>query len=273
MNAAPKATCPRVRGEVRRLAMAGIVPLPSMLSRRHLVLGLLGVSACKRSEPEATPPAPPASPRTRSYAGVEMIEVFQGGALETSPLVVAIHGRGDRPENWVEDIRTFPGKAQIVIPRAFEPYGDGFSWFPLREGMTDETLGAAVGASEARLWNGILAVARGRKVIVTGFSQGGILSFAMASRHPDVVTHAFPCAGGCPGPLLPKNKAKAAPILAFHGTEDRVLQIQFAREAVHAFQEQGNEAQLKEYPGLGHSMNAAMHQDLFAALVKALPPG
>ena len=245
-----------------------------MLSRRHLVLGLVGASACKRGEPEAAPaPAPPTSPRTRSHAGVEMIEVFQNGATETSPLIVAIHGRGDRPENWVDDVRTFPGKAQIVIPRAFEAYGDGFTWFPLHGGMTDETLGAAVGASEARLWSGILDVAKGRKVIVTGFSQGGILSFAIASRHADVVTHAFPCAGGCPGPLLPKNKAKAAPVLAFHGTEDHVLEIQFAREAVHAFQEQGNVAELKEYPGLGHGMNAAMHRDLWDALQKALPKG
>ena len=246
-----------------------------MLSRRHVLQGLsalglgLATPGCKRSAP--SPQAPLVWPRTRTVEGIEMIELFPHDATETAPLIVAIHGRGDRPDRWVDDWKQFPAKAQIVLPRAFDKTGDGYSWFEFVDGMTDAQFGAAVGAAESRLWNGVLKVAGTRRVIVTGFSQGGILSFAMASRHPDVVSHAFPCSGSCPGPLLPQNKARAAPILAFHGTEDDVLQIRWAREAVHAFVEQGDEAVLKEYPGLGHHMNAAMHEDLWNAIVKALP--
>src|SRR5262249_13856634 len=155
--------------------------------------------------------------------------------------------------------------------RAFLPYGSGYSWFPLTAGMTDAELGAVVGDSEARLWKGIAKLAGQRKVFVTGFSQGGILSFAIAARHPDAVVRAFPVAGSCPGPLLPQNKARAAPISAFHGTNDRLLEIKWGREAVNAFKEQGNEAELKEYEGVDHRMTPEIKKDLWDAIGRALP--
>ena len=244
-----------------------------MITRRRLLfLGLLGLTVTVLG---CTPtrPAPAPWPRTTTYEGVEMIELFPHDADDHSPLIVAIHGMGDRPDRWVDDWRTFPTRAQIVLPRAFDAYGRGYSWFKLDEGQTDEQLGAVVGASEARLWKGIAKVAAGRKVIVTGFSQGGILSYSMAARHPNEVLHAFPVSGSCPGPLLPQNKAHAAPISAFHGTSDRVLDVKWGREAVNAFKEQGNDAELREYQGVGHQITAQMHQDLWDAIARVLPPG
>jgi phospholipase/carboxylesterase len=201
-----------------------------------------------------------------------MIELFPNGADERSPLIVAVHGRGDRPDRWVDDWRTFPAKVEILLPRAFDPIGDGFSWFDIHDGISDEELGTGVGRAEARLWRGIVHAAAGRRVIVTGFSQGGILSFAMASRHPDVVSHAFPVAGACPGALLPKNKSPAAPVLAFHGTADRVLPIKWSREAVQTFKAEGNTAELREYAGVAHQMTRQIHADLWNAITSALPP-
>lgn len=199
-----------------------------------------------------------------------MIELFPNDADEGSPLVVAIHGMGDRPERWVDDWGKFPAKVQVALPRAFDPYGGGYSWFLLRENMTDEQLGDVVGASETRLWRAIAALAGKRRVIVTGFSQGGILSFAMAARHPDAVVRAFPVAGSCPGPILPQNKARAAPISAFHGTRDPVLDVKWGREAVNAFKEQGNDAALKEYEGVGHTITPQIRADLWDAIAKTL---
>ncbi len=200
-----------------------------------------------------------------------MIELFPHDADESSPLIVAIHGMGDRPDRWVDDWRTFPARAHIALPRAFDPYGSGFSWFQFKSGMTDEQFGAEVGASEARLWKGVAKLAGKRRVIVTGFSQGGILSFAMAARHPNEVIRAFPVAGSCPGPILPQNKARAAPVLAFHGTADAVLDVKWGRETVNAFKEQGNEAELREYEGVGHTITRQIHADLWDAIVEALP--
>jgi phospholipase/carboxylesterase len=245
-----------------------------MLSRRRILLGLgatafgaTAIGACTRSRSSTT-----SSPRTTTHEGVEMIELFPRDADESSPLIVAIHGMGDRPDRWVDDWRNFPARVHIALPRAFDPHGNGFSWFQFKDGMTDEQFGTEVGASEARLWRGIAKLAGKRRTIVTGFSQGGILSFAIAARHPNEVVHAFPVAGACPGPLLPQNKARAAPLLAFHGTADRVLDVKWGRDAVKAFKDQGNVAELREYEGVGHTITRQIHDDLWNAIGTALPP-
>jgi phospholipase/carboxylesterase len=231
--------------------------------RRRSVLAFgASVLACSKS------PARPNWPRTRTVLGVEMIELFPNDADESATVLVAIHGMGDRPERWIETYRAFPGRAHVVLPRAFDRYGDGFSWFSFRDAMTDADFGAEVGAAEARLWPALAAVRGARRMLVTGFSQGGILSFAIAARHPTEIVRAFPVSGSCPGPLLPQ--AKSAPVTAFHGTEDRILDVKWGRDAARAFAEKGNEATLREYPGVGHAITEEMRSDLWNAIVKAL---
>lgn len=235
-----------------------------MLSRRDVLLATIGLAACSREK------SAPSWPRRTNVEGVELIELFPNGADETSPLVVAIHGKGDRPDNWIDNWSTFPGRAEIALPRGFDRQGNGWKWFEYRDGMTDDEFGAVVGAVEERLWKAVSKLAGARRLVITGFSQGGFFAFAMATRHPDRVAAAFPVGGSCPGPLLPKNKAKAAPVVAFHGTNDNVLDIKWARGAVNGFVEQGDEAVLKEYPGVGHTITPEMRADLWAEIQKAL---
>lgn len=243
------------------------------LTRRQVLLALAALPACTKKEaPDggaaASSASAPSWPRTTKHAGVEMIELFPSGADEASPLVVAIHGMGDRPEHWVEAWRHFPARAQIVLPRAFTPYAGGFSWFPYAPDRSEDELGVVLGDAEARLWPAILEVAAGRRAIATGFSQGGMLSFTIAARHADVVTHAFPVSGACPPALRPKGKA--APLFAFHGTADPIVAIARARDAVAGFRAAGNQAELKEYPGVGHTVSPEMRADWYAALQKAI---
>jgi phospholipase/carboxylesterase len=241
-----------------------------MLSRRDVLSACIGgglvaaVAGCAR-------PKAPSWPRRTKYEGVDFIELFPNNADETGPLLVAVHGLGDKPDNWIDSWSAFTGRAQIVLPRAFTKYGEGFSWFEFKDGATDEEFGAEVGGAEEKLWKAIAKLAGSRRVIVTGFSQGGILAFAMASRHADKIVYAFPVSGSCPGPLLPKNKARAAPLVAFHGTTDPVLAFKWGQGAVNAFKEQGNNAVLKEYAGVGHTITPEMRADLWAEITKVLP--
>lgn len=248
----------------RQALAAGLASVASVVSVVS-VAGLLGTA------PGCAKPKAPSLPRRARYDGVDFIEMFPSDADETGPLVVAVHGMGDKPDNWIDTWKAFPGKAQIALPRAFTKYGDGFSWFELRDGMTDAELAAGVGEAEDKLWKGIVKLAGERKVIVTGFSQGGILSFVMAARHPDRVVAAFPVSGSCPGPLLPRDKARAAPLVALHGTADNVLAYKWGKGAVDAFKEQGNDATLRTYEGVGHTMTPAMRADLWTEIQRVLP--
>ena len=241
-----------------------------MLSRRDVlsltVRGLVvaATAACARAKT-------PAWPRRTKYEGVDFIELFPNGADESAPLIVAVHGMGDKPDNWIESWSTFPGRAQIVLPRAPTKYGEGYSWFEFRDGMSDAEFGSEVGGSEEKLWKGIAKLAGARRVLVTGFSQGGILTYAMAARHADKIAYAFPVSGSCPGPILPKDKARTAPLIAFHGTADTVLAYKWGQGAVNAFKEQGNDATLRTYAGVGHTLTPEIRADLWTELQKAMP--
>jgi phospholipase/carboxylesterase len=232
------------------------------------------LGACTRKPEEKVAPTKPAQtltwPRTTTHAGVEAIELFPSDANETSPVIAAIHGLGDRPQNWVEGWRNFPRKVQVVLPRAFTPHGDGFSWFPFRDAMTEEELGLKVGAAEERLWACLSEIAAGRKLIVTGFSQGGMLSYTMAARRADRIAHAFPVSGFCPPTLVPRNQAPTVPVLAFHGTADHVLPIQWDRDTVTAFKANGSRIELREYEGVGHTITPEMRKDWWLALADAV---
>jgi phospholipase/carboxylesterase len=101
-------------------------------------------------------------------------------------------------------------------------------------------------------------------VIVTGFSQGGILSYVLAARHPREIAYAFPIGGAAPPGFLPHDRQPTAPVYALHGASDQVIGVDAARETIAAFKEQGAKAELREFPGVGHDMPAEVREDLMA---------
>jgi phospholipase/carboxylesterase len=214
----------------------------------------------------------PRSVRSSVHAGIDFKELVHKEPDDALPIVVAIHGLGGAPEHWVDGWTNFPGRARIVLPRGFDKHEDGFSWFPWATNMKDPKLAADVGAAEEKLWKGVAALAGGKRVVVAGYTQGAILSFVMASRHPDAIVHAFPVVGACPEAFVPKEKTRAAPITAYHGTADDVLPIQVTRDAINAFKQQGNDALLREYAGVRHTATGDMHSDLNSDMFKALKP-
>lgn len=236
------------------------------MMRRELLLGaaalgLGGLSAaCSK----------PRTPRSSVHAGVDFVELLSRKPDDTLPVIVAIHGRGGAPEHWIDGWTPFPGNASIVLPRGFERHEEGFSWGPWSTDMKSAKLAADIATAEARLWKGIADLAGSRPVIVAGYTQGAVLSFVMAARHADAVVHAFPVAGACPEALLPRNKARAAPLTAYHGTADDTVAVQAARDAVDAFRREGSEAVLREYAGVGHEPSDKMHADLWADMQSAL---
>jgi predicted esterase len=231
-----------------------------MPTRREILIGAAALgfgAACSKSR-KVTQSA---------HAGVDFKVLVPQEPDAAYPLVVAIHGIGGAPEHWVDGWRAFPGRAQIALPRGFDKHGEGFSWFPWSANMKDEKLAADVAAAEDRLWKGIADLAAGRRVVVAGYAQGAVLTYAIAARRPEILG-AFPVAGACPEALFPK--ARAAPVIAFHGTKDDLLAIDLDRAAIEAFKRQGNRAELREYAGVGHDPSDKMHVELDAEMLKTL---
>lgn len=259
---------------------------PSRLRRCYAwsalaLASLVSLAACERraappgggaavTEQQA-PPAAPAASATVPAAAVEYLEEITGGAdrNEALPLVIAIHGLGDRPESFAGLLSGADFKVRLIVPRGLAPYGGGYSWFPLQQALASDDVGQGILRAAAALAATIERVAAERptrgKAIVTGFSQGGALTFALALHHPRVVGAAFPMGGWVPPAVLPGAgaTAPASPALvALHGEDDRRVPIGPTRDAIAALDARGVKARLASYPGVGHTVSGEMRRDL-----------
>lgn len=251
--------------------------------------------AATTSPAPAPAPAPVVAPaptgRYRQAAGVDYLEILHVApgtpkdqaptADAVLPMIVSIHGRGDSPEGFEDLLQGLPVHARVIIPRAFDPLGeDGFSWFPIRARSPDvAALAQGIDAANDRLAAMITELTKSRptrgKPLVTGFSQGGMLSFAIAVDHPDLISAAVPIGGTLPAPLYPQTvPATPPPIVALHGEADVVVPIDPTRTAVDHLKNQGWPAKLHSYPEVAHQIPPQVRRDLYAELkraVEALP--
>jgi len=224
---------------------------------------LFFIADCRRAS------ALPVVSREQSHRGVRFLHLAVGVVDPAAPLLVALHGRGRSPEGFEDLWRDVALPLEIALPQAFERSGFGWKWFAWEAGMTDDEFTAAVSAAEERLWPAVVEAAHGRKIIVAGHSQGAVMAYVMAVRHPDEILQAFPISGGAPHKLLPRGHARTAPVYALHGTEDRAIGVAWARATIAEIRAAGGVAELKEFAGAGHSITPEMRRDLFAHLAVA----
>mgnify|MGYP000167718098 CR=1 FL=1 len=241
------------------------------------LLVLLLATACKGTSPP--PKAPQESPiepvaddgMVALSAGDLRGVVFADNPVHPRPVIIAMHGLGDHPTRFSRLTQGWADTATIVVPAAPTPYHDGFSWFPVSGRKDSSQLAAAVDETARR----VVQLVNARRaadvpVVVTGFSQGGMLSFALATRQPSVVDAAVPVGGFLPRGLWPESLPDNAPaILALHGEADSVIPVDAPRATVAHLESIGWQADLKTWPGVGHSIPGPMR----SALDKALADG
>jgi phospholipase/carboxylesterase len=150
--------------------------------------------------------------------------------------------------------------ARVVLPRGLDAYGGGWSWFAFSREASQDKLGSGIRTAADRLATALTEIARRRptsgKPVVTGFSQGGMLSFALAVHHSQTIAAAFPLSGMLPAPLRPTAAAPtgAPAVVAFHGDADDLVPIAPARETVTAMKAHGWTVELREARGVGHTV-------------------
>ena len=219
-------------------------------------------------------------------AGLKYLEIVRGEAPadEPLPLVLVIHGLGDRPHrDWLYAIDVDPKlKARMILPQAPTPYGQGYAWFPYRfQDHNDEALAAGISDAAARLTALIDVLqaqrpTRGR-VIVTGFSQGGMLSFALALSQPQKIHFALPISGELPAQLWPEARPKRGSVprmIALHGVADTVVSFDADERLTQHLRGLGYPLELVRYEGVGHriteDMSARVKRELSAAVSAVL---
>jgi phospholipase/carboxylesterase len=213
--------------------------------------------------------------------GLRYLEIIRGDAKpnEKLPLLIVIHGLGDKPNHgWLEAIDVDSKiRARMILPQAPTPYGKGFAWFPFRAGSLDQAELARGIAEAAERLTRMLEVLRTQrptrgKAVVTGFSQGGMLSYALALSHPELIAYALPISGMLPGQLWPVTPAPAGtpPLRALHGTADTLVRFTVDDELNHRLRELGYPAELVPFEGAPHAITPEMTALVRSTLSEAL---
>ena len=207
------------------------------------------------------------------------LEVIAGRPVHPDdplPLVVILHGRGNRPR-----IPQGPLDASLpfrmFIPQAPDPLGDGFTWLavptndPNKELFTRSLSGRADQLAPAIEAFRLMRPTLGKPILV-GFSQGGIMTFALATRFPHHFAAAFPMAGWLPPELYPERvKGRPFPyIFAQHGGADTVVPTEKGRQTVSALRARGLKVDYREFAGVGHVVSPQMSDDVRRAVRRIL---
>jgi phospholipase/carboxylesterase len=235
---------------------------------------LLAGPGCSRKPAPAPPagsavaPLPPAeepgSTTRGEIAGVRYLEHMTGGARpdERVPMIVALHPMGADPADFLQQLRRYRRRARLIVPYG-HPSGGMYIWY---DSGRDDVAALLVTREADRIAAALAALVAARptvgKPLVTGFSQGGIMTFALAVTHPEALAAAFPISGLLPPSLYPSlalssrpRPARLPPVAAFHGASDLAVPTRGARASIAELRRAGYTAELREYAGLEHDIS------------------
>lgn len=178
-----------------------------------------------------------------------------------APLIIALHGSGGTPDEMEMAWKNVAAKhnAILCVPGGMRPLGRGYQWM-----FMDESEWLILHALDMCKKRHNIDPQR---VVLTGFSQGGNMSFYMAMRHPELYRGVVPVAAHYESNVapLPQPAAKSMPRFALLvGAQDEGAASY--RELDAALRKAGVPARLKIYPGLGHAFPPDHERELDLAL-------
>ena len=184
------------------------------------------------------------------------------------PLVVFLHGAGERGVDNSGQLRHFPdrwirephlGKRHPAVVLAFQCPPRSW-WSKVRRNSKDEwvsdpeifiTPELAVVMTKVKELASDPSVDASR-IYLTGLSMGGFGSWELLKHHPDLFAAVVPICGGGDVDAAPAIAAGRTPIWNLHGDADRIVVVERSREMVEAVRAAGGRVGHTELPGVGH---------------------
>jgi phospholipase/carboxylesterase len=188
------------------------------------------------------------------------------------PTVVALHGWG---ANAMDLLGLAPylagGRFLVLCPqgRVEVPLGPmvGYGWFPLTMGAPPDPSAFAAGVDDAKRF--IDAAVRRypvdpNKLVVIGFSQGGVLAYALALSQPARFAGLVALSSWLPEPIAPtltSGTYERLSALVHHGERDDLIDVGRGRESVERLRSLHVPVAYREFD-MGHEINADSLADL-----------
>ena len=183
------------------------------------------------------------------------------------PTIIALHGWGASAHDLIGLAPIFDGGRSLVLcpqgPLAFQagPGQVGYGWFPLKDGGPTDLAEVREGVDALQGFiDGALAAhpIDRRKLVILGFSQGGVMAYELALRDPGAYAGLIALSSWLPDEMaesIPANPELAnLQALVIHGTQDQMISVDLARESRGALAKLGVPASYREYE-MGHEIN------------------
>jgi phospholipase/carboxylesterase len=164
-------------------------------------------------------------------------------------LMVVMHGLGDSMDGyrWVQEAMQVPWLNYLLV-NAPDPYYNGFAWFDLYSN-------AGVGIERSRKLLFALIEDLKKKghqpsdMVISGFSQGCLMSMEMALHYPERFAAIVGISGWVHSPETTEltSVAKEQRILMTHGTQDPLVPIEAVRKQVTELQKRGLQIEWREF--------------------------
>lgn len=184
---------------------------------------------------------------------------------DKNPLLLLLHGYGSNEEDLFSFASELPEEYFVVSARApFDMMHGSYAWYAINFDA-DENKFSDIG--QARASRDIIAnfidelIAEypidAGNVTLIGFSQGCILSYAVALSYPEKVQRVVAMSGYFNPEIAvddyTENDFSHLKIFASHGTVDQVIPVEWARKSIPMLQVLGVEIVFKEYM-VGHGV-------------------
>jgi phospholipase/carboxylesterase len=195
------------------------------------------------------------------------------------PTIVAMHGWGS---NALDLIGLAPyiagGRCLTVCPQGPVEVEigavNGYGWYQLRIGAPPGM--EAMGCAAYRLMRFVDAALERypvdrRKLIVMGFSQGGVMAYNLAIRHPERFAALVALSTWFPEELaeyaVNRDALAQLPTLVQHGRADDMIEVAKARQSIERLRAFKMPLTYREYDG-AHEVTADAIRDLSAFLME-----
>ena len=184
---------------------------------------------------------------------------------ENPSLLILLHGYGSNEEDLFSFANELPDDLLIISARAPQNLGPGsYAWYTIHFNNTQgkfSDIPEAIAAREqiATFIDEVQAEYNiyPNNTFILGFSQGTILSYAVALNYPEKIQKIIALSGYVNPELLPKNieniDYSKLDLFISHGSVDQVIPVEWAQQAPKFLESLNIKNCYKEYP-VGHGV-------------------
>jgi len=193
--------------------------------------------------------------------------------LDKNPLILMLHGYGSNEADLFSFAPELPDEYYVISARA--PYDlqyGSYAWYAINFDADQNKFSDNDQAriSRDKISDFIDEMIRkypidSTDVTLFGFSQGSILSYAVALSYPEKINKVVAMSGYLNLEIVVddylKNNLSKLNIFASHGTVDQVIPVEWARKTAPVLEKLGINITYKEYP-VGHGVAPQNFYDL-----------